>query len=88
LPTVDKAGSIAFYRSERILGVVMGGYEDESFETSTAYGWDPDYSWSAAFDIPADYDWAAAYATIDTDALLQLLPRIPVNGIRRVHPQP
>ena len=70
------------------MGLCSKDPDDAAFETSTVYGWDPSYPWSTAFDIPTDYDWAAAYATIDTDALLQSLPRIPVNGIRRVHPQP
>jgi parallel beta-helix repeat protein len=57
--------------------------DDAAFETSTVYGWDPSYPWSTAFDIPTDYDWAAAYATIDTDALLQLLPAVQVGGVGR-----
>jgi hypothetical protein len=56
---------------------------DADFQTSTVFGWDPNYPWYASFDLAADYDWAAAYATINTDALLQLLAQIPANGIRR-----
>ena len=57
--------------------------DDASFETSTVYGWDPAYPWYDAFDVAVEYDWAAAYATIDTESLLQLLPQVPVGGIRR-----
>jgi parallel beta-helix repeat protein len=70
------------------MGLCSKDPDDAAFETSTVYGWDPNYPWSTAFDIPVDYDWAAAYATIDTDALLKLLPGVPTTGVRRVHPQP
>ena len=66
------------------LGLCGEDENDADFETSTVYGWDPAYPWYDAFGVGADYDWAAAYATIDTESLLQLLPQVPVGGIRRV----
>jgi parallel beta-helix repeat protein len=58
--------------------------DDAAFETSTVYGWDPNYPWTTAFaDIPTDYDWAAAYATVDVESLLQLLPPLRVAGVGR-----
>jgi parallel beta-helix repeat protein len=64
-------------------GLCTKDNDDAAFETSTVYGWDPNYPWSTAFDIPVDYDWAAAYATVDTESLLQLLPGVRVNGVGR-----
>ena len=49
-----------------------------SLETTTAFGWDASYPWYDLFGV-AEYDWATAYAGIDTDALLQLLPIIPLE---------
>ena len=66
------------------LGLCGEDENDADFETSTVYGWDPAYPWYDAFGVGADYDWAAAYATIDTESLLQLLPQVPLGGIRRV----
>lgn len=70
-------------------GICGGG--DPTFSTSSvAYGWDPSYPWYDAYGLGAEYDWASEYATIDTDALLQLLPSIRLDGVRRaaVSPNP
>jgi parallel beta-helix repeat protein len=71
------------------LGLCAGpGADATAFETSTVYGWDPDYPWYDGLGLVADYDWAAAYATIDTESLLQLLPTVGVGGIRPASPNP
>ena len=68
-----------------IPAALCGEADDADFETSTVYGWDPNYPWYDAFDVvAAEYDWAAAYATIDIESLLQVLPQIRVGSIRRV----
>ena len=64
------------------------GADATAFETSTVFGWDPNYPWYDGLGLVADYDWAAAYATIDTESLLQLLPAIPTGGIRRAPSSP
>jgi parallel beta-helix repeat protein len=62
---------------------------DADFETSTMYGWDAAYPWYDAIGIAsAEYDFATAYAMIDTESLLQLLPQVPLVGVRRAPPNP
>jgi parallel beta-helix repeat protein len=74
--------------TENRAGLCTRDPADASFETATAYGWDPAYPWFDAFGMAAEYDWAAAYATIDTESLLQLLPQIRLGGIRRATVSP
>jgi len=74
--------------TENKTGLCTRDPDDASFETTTVYGWDPAYPWSDAFGDAVAYDWATAYATIDTDALLQLLPQIRAGGIRRASASP
>jgi len=59
--------------------------DDADFATSTAYGWDASYAWYVGIADAADYDWAAAYATVNTDALLQLVAQL---GVHAGHTRP
>jgi parallel beta-helix repeat protein len=62
---------------------LCGEDDDDTFESSSAYGWDPSYPWYDSFDGAADpeLDWATAYAGIDTDSILQLLPSIRLGSV-------
>lgn len=79
---VDNHGGTSFPA-----GLCGGG--NATFNTSTvAYGWDPSYAWYDEYGVTGDYDWTSVYSTIDTDALLQLLPSIRLNGVRRAAASP
>jgi len=71
-------------------GLCRGDDDDgDEFERSTAFGWDANYAWYLEGGVPieaADYDWPAAYATVDTAALLQLLPQIRLGVARATNP--
>jgi parallel beta-helix repeat protein len=57
--------------------------DDADFAESTTYGWDASYPWYLGIADAGDYDWAAAYATVDTDALLQLVAQLGLGGGHR-----
>jgi parallel beta-helix repeat protein len=62
---------------------LCGEDDNDTFESSSAYGWDPSYPWYTAFDGAADpdLDFATAYAGIDTESILQLLPSIRLGSV-------
>jgi parallel beta-helix repeat protein len=43
------------------------------------YGWDRNHNWNVEYGAPAEMDFTAAYATVNVDALLQLLPQLQLN---------
>ena len=47
---------------------------------TTTYGWDASYPWYAGMTDASTYDWSAAYATVDTDALMQLVAQLPIRA--------
>ena len=53
---------------------------DTDFAMTTTYGWDASYPWYAGMTDASTYDWSAAYATVDTDALMQLVAQLPIRA--------
>jgi parallel beta-helix repeat protein len=60
---------------------LCGQPSDDAFQTSTTFGWDPNYPWYESFGDAAVFDWVEAYSAFDTEGLLKLLPAIKVNAI-------
>jgi parallel beta-helix repeat protein len=54
--------------------------------TAAAAGWSPTFAWQTEFPLALDYDWAAGYSTVNTQSLLDLLPR--VGTVLRPRPSP
>jgi hypothetical protein len=62
--------------------------DDHGYQmTAASAGWDPGFAWQTDYPLAVDYDWATAYSAIDTQSLLDLLPRIGVGRRPAASPQ-